>query len=536
MLLIAHAQFLEGAPSASCAGCHREIYESYRTTPMASSSGRIGEGPFREDFTRSTFHHAQSGFTYRVSRDAGQIFFEFENPSAPQLSGRKPISYFVGSGAAARSYLLDVEGFLFEAPVAYYSAGAKWDLAPGYTNYAYPYLTRPAHPGCLNCHASFLNTTPGTQNGYGKPAFGEGGISCERCHGPGDAHIAQMTAPRVAGAANIVNPAKLDPRRRDSICSQCHLTGLARVLRPGRSWNSFRPGDLLSDAITVFVRTGQSSGLTVTSHVEKLAQSACKRVAGDRLWCGTCHDPHSRPAPGQRNEWYRSKCLGCHKADTCKAPTAARSQQGDNCIACHMPKSEVADALHVVYTDHSIPRRPRAASTAKQDADLVPFDGGRAAGRDLGLAYAMVAGRERNTQYRSRGEDLLKRAAREDTHDTEVLLYLGELYRNTSRPDLAAPLFRRAIELDPAQVTASVGLGAIAMERGEFASAIRLWEDALAKNPGLELVRINLALAQWRAGQLDPAESNLNKVISLSPGFAQPRELLEKLKNSRSGR
>jgi tetratricopeptide (TPR) repeat protein len=68
------------------------------------------------------------------------------------------------------------------------------------------------------------------------------------------------------------------------------------------------------------------------------------------------------------------------------------------------------------------------------------------------------------------------------------------------------------------------------MERGELAEAIELWQDALSKNGGLELVRINMAMAQWRSGHLPAAESSLLKAVSLNPGFATPVELLQQLR------
>jgi len=39
----------------------------------------------------------------------------------------------------------------------------------------------------------------------------------------------------------MVNPAKLDAARRDSICEQCHLAGEARVEKPGKQLAVFRP-------------------------------------------------------------------------------------------------------------------------------------------------------------------------------------------------------------------------------------------------------------------------------------------------------
>ena len=517
LFLLLCAPALWATDSATCADCHRAIYESYRRTPMAMTSGQADRAQPPESFDRAAFAH--DGFRYRVTRDYS---VEFAKSTGGDLHGRKPLAYFVGSGTTARSYLLDADGFLYEAPVAYYSADAKWDLAPGYDTYAYPFLTRPVLPACLNCHASFLDVAPLAQNRFGRPPFREGGVACERCHGPGEAHVQN-------GAA-ILNPAKLAPDRRDSICAQCHLSGEVRVMRAGATWQTYRPGDRLSDSVTVFVPEGSTPGMRVTSHFEKLAQSACKRASGDRLWCGTCHDPHSVPAPAERAAWFRAKCLACHSAGAaCKESPSARAARHDDCTACHMPKNPVADAQHVVYTDHSIPRRPRLTAAAAPEAALVRFDGAPASPRDLALAYAIRAVRLHTPSSQARALQRLEEIAPAAHDDAEVLLYLAEIYRNTNRADRAIPLYRRAMQLDPAQVTASVGLGGILFEHGQDREAIQLWQDALAKNSGLVLVGTNLALAQWRSGNLPAAEATLRKLIDLSPAFQPPRDLLKRL-------
>ena len=59
----------------------------------------------------------------------------------------------------------------------------------------------------------------------------------------------------------------------------------------------FTPGDKLSDYTTAFVRVSSSRSMKVTSHVENLAQSACSRASGTRLWCGTLPRPSLRPPP-----------------------------------------------------------------------------------------------------------------------------------------------------------------------------------------------------------------------------------------------
>jgi hypothetical protein len=297
-----------------------------------------------------------------------------------------------------------------------------------------------------------------------------------------------------------------------------------------RTAQSFTAGDRLQDHVEVLVRSGGASEMRVTSHVENLAQSACKQASGDRLWCGTCHDPHTLPTAAQRVSWFRSKCLTCHQVDTCTAPSAARKAKGDDCASCHMPRNPVTDAQHVVYTDHSIPRRPRAApGRSKQDVTLTRFGSGNAEDRELGIGYAILAQREKNGTYRRRALDHLEAARREQQADSEVLLYLADLYNQRSQRESAIALYEQAIRMDPSQLTGSVALGAIRMEQGRFQEAIELWTDALSKNPALMLVRGNLAAALLRVGDRAGAKTVLEQALSFNPEFLPPRWLSEQL-------
>jgi Flp pilus assembly protein TadD len=521
----------EYAGSDACAGCHRAIYESYRKTPMAVSSAPPGGGIARETFGKASFTDTKSGWRYRVTGAPRALTMEFDR-GAGGARGAKRLAYAIGSGATARSYLIEDDGFLFEAPVAYYAGGAMWALEPGYADYDYPYLTRPIPPTCLTCHASFLHAVSGTLNRYAGKPFGEGGVACERCHGPGGDHISQMKTGKARDGLAIVNPVKLDSEARDSVCQQCHLNGEARVFRNGKDWRSYRPGARLSESMTVFVREGEAKAAQVTSHAEDLARSGCQRGAGARLWCGSCHDAHRVPAPTEKAQWYRAKCEQCHNAEACKGPKAERARTQDNCIGCHMPKTAAADAAHVVATDHSIPRRPRAQQATAAAGGLIAFGGATASERDLGLAYAIAAPHQSDGEFRTRAIAVLERATRQSADDPEALTYLAELYRNSGRGDQAVPLYRRAMQLDRAQLTAAVGLGGILMERGEYDEAIRLWRGALDQNSGLELVRCNLALALWKTGNVAGARATLEKALSLSPAFAPAMQLLQQLPRS----
>jgi len=387
--------------------------------------------------------------------------------------------------------------------------------------------------GCLQCHASGLQPVAGTLNGFGDPPFREGGVSCERCHGPGKAHVAKMISGNREEPREIVNPVKLDAARRDSVCAQCHLTGAARIPRARGQGDTYLPGALLSDHFAYFVWTGAGSSIMgANSHFEKLQQSSCKRESGERLWCGSCNDPHGEPEPQNRLDFYRSRCQKCHEPSACKENLPARRKTQDDCIACHMPKGQVRDTEHAVFTDHTIPRRQQPGSgPAGGERSLALFWKAPVDERDLGLALAAVAGGD--SGLRKRAFELLRKAEARDPVDVAVLAQLAQLYDLAGDEDLAIALSERAVRLDATQVAVAVNLGTYYIQRGRAREAMRLWTDALSRNPALTGARINLAVAHYQAGDLAAAEAAVLKALEYDPDHETARKLLSEIRAAR---
>jgi len=448
----------------ACSKCHAEIYRSYSVTPMAMSSGRN----FRP-LTPGSFRHAASQVRYDIDADG------LVRLTKGDARDQRQLSYYIGSGVAGRSFAYARGGFLFEAPVTWYTQTGSWDVSPGYSSDSASRWSRAIEPSCLFCHASETRWREGTLNAYADPAFDQDGVACERCHGPGSLHI--------EGKAKMVNPAGLAPARRDAVCAQCHLTGESRVARAGRQLTDYTPGDVLSDFVAYLVPTGPGD-FQVNSHVEKLAESACKRSAGDRLWCGTCHDPHTVTAPSERAAWFRAKCLSCHEAAQCA--------RGFDCAGCHMPKSRAADAGHGVFTDHSIPRipgRPRAQPAPSWK--LRGFSAADSGDRELGLAYAEVGVRTGSRQQQAEAIRLLAAAPQ----DAEVQVRLADLQERTGNSGRALALYQAALRQAPNEVVALVNLGRLYGSSGLLDQAIALWREALKRNPCLAEAGANLQIA-----------------------------------------
>jgi hypothetical protein len=309
-------------------------------------------GPAIDVLTPAEFTHKESGVHYRIYAENGRGWLSFDRPGDPEVQGKRELLYYIGSGRRGRSYLFETDGFLFESPVNWYANKQIWDMAPAYETAREIPLNLPAYTSCLHCHVSGMQPpAPGTDNRYPEPPFTHNGVACERCHGPGAAHV---------NGGAIVNPAKLTPARRDDICMQCHLEGKAAIERPGSHVYEFRPGDQLSDYVRYFLLVNaKGSGLGAVSQVEAFAQSECKKKSGDAMSCTSCHNPHQSPSAEDRVAFYRGKCLACHGT----AFATKHHPDRPDCAACHMPASASTDVAHTQVTDHRIPRRPQVSSS-----------------------------------------------------------------------------------------------------------------------------------------------------------------------------
>ena len=392
-------------------------------------------------------------------------------------SGKQQVAYVVGSGAHAFGYLVRIGDHLFQSPLSYYTNRHLWDVAPGYEESHRPDFSRPVTLECLLCHSGKPKPVPDTLNRYQTPAFLEEGISCDRCHGPGEAHAAKPVP------GSILNPAKLQGAARDSICEQCHLTGEVRIPNPGRSMADFRPGQSLEDSYTVYV-AAQPAGKTlkVVSHAEQLALSVCARKSEGKLWCGSCHNPHEKPADPAT--YFRERCLNCHGATLEQSHAAS----GRDCVACHMPRLAARDGGHTVFTDHRIARRPEQRSELNQPEDLAAWrePEPRLRQRNLALALVAVGLQSKSSQEVIRGYRLLNRVEKDYPDDPDVLTSLGNVLLRGKQPGEALRRFEKVLVLRPAYAPYEVNAASALIAAGRKSEALRHLERALQLDPLLE--------------------------------------------------
>jgi len=80
-----------------------------------------------------------------------------------------------------------------------------------------------------------------------------------------------MSSGKPQKTTEIINPKKLAPARRDSICAQCHLTEVARVASGNSNTHRFRAGEVLTKTVAIYTwSNAESDPVGVTSHFRKV--------------------------------------------------------------------------------------------------------------------------------------------------------------------------------------------------------------------------------------------------------------------------
>ena len=260
-------------------------------------------------------------------------------PDTASISER--FDLVIGSGRKGQTYLYwGNNDQLFQLPVSYWTEVASWVNSPGYGDRTLDF-SRPVVPRCLECHATSFQPVANSDvvNRYNKSNYVLG-VSCEKCHGPGERH-AQINTPGSPKPINqqIVNPAKLTRERQLALCSLCH-GGIGIQKAPAFS---FTAGQLLDDFLRVEIPKPDEPLDVHGSQVALLERSRCFKES--QMNCSTCHDVHlSQREVGQFSE----KCLACHKVESCGLHRHQGQSIAGKCVNCHMPN----ETSNVIFSTH----------------------------------------------------------------------------------------------------------------------------------------------------------------------------------------
>jgi len=538
---------------AACARCHREISEAYRSHPMGRSLAPIAgtkDGPPTNLATGLPIE--EKGVQYTIEHRGGKVFHKATRRDADGTllaEIEAEVRFALGSGTRGIAYLIERDGYLFQSPISWYAQQRRWDISPGYGEYTtQPDFERLIQPDCLFCHSNQFHAVAGTVNRYETPVFQGHAIGCERCHGPGELHV-NRGGLSTESDLTIVNPARLAPALRDSVCEQCHLQGSFRFARAGREPFDYRPGLAIHRFLAVFLmKNGKRGKFEAVGHVEQMATSRCFAASKGQLGCISCHDPHRLPAPTTKLAYYRQRCLECHAKKGCALPLAQRQArgQGDDCIACHMPRPAITNVPHTAATDHrilrgvpgSVPENPRQASGQPAESPLMDFhwplmteEDRRDAARDMGVAQGWAARNFKASPQIAKlaamqGLPLLDAAVRDRPDDLTAREFLGHTLEVLDRPEEALNAFEGVLRIEPGRepVLRSTGRLLARLQRYDLARSV--WQKTIALDPWRSIYRLALASNCSRAGDWPGAVAACREAIRLNPELFQARSLL----------
>ena len=508
--------------SQACSQCHADVYRRFSQTSMGRSMSPVTSAVLEK--TPSSYTNEKLDRRFEVySKEANLYQSEsgIGSDGKESFKSNSQVEWIIGAGVNGFGAILRKDNFLFQAPLSFYAKPKSWAPSPGY-EFTDLGFNRPITPGCIFCHSGRPNPVAGSVGQFESTPFSELAIGCEKCHGPGAAHVQaihDMSIPAgkkstqpAAFDSKIVNPARLTPYLANNICMACHQTGDVRVLKPGKTYKDIRPGHPLDETLSILIVPPTRESPPSADHVEhyySMTLSKCYRASQGKLSCITCHDPHVEPSSEEAPAYFAGKCLSCHTNQSCKLPIATRMQQqpANNCIGCHMPKRDIQVISHSSATNHRIVARPDEPfpdvtfnQTTASLPDLIHLNPARAS--SAGQAEASLP--------------LLT-----------LLQAYGELAAN--KPEYVAPYLKVLGQLEktqPDDPLVQSSLGRRDLKSGDYQSAVIHLRRALENHPPVATTYADLADALTHLEQKEEALPLIEKAIELNPFDPTARKML----------
>jgi len=273
--------------SDSCQECHTHHYGTWH----ASHHRTMTQVPTKDlviaDFDNKVLVH--SGRQFRFFHENDEYFMELKasDPSATgKLASNRVFKIVLMTGAHHQQGFwceTDQARTLAKIPFIWITKEKRW--IPYGSIFFLPSAGLNMHAGawngnCIKCHVVGGQPRLDPTKGFDSHVA-EFGISCEACHGPGEAHVAfhrgagkDNLKPDPIGKSTLVNPANLSHKKSAQTCGQCHAVFDFYDAKSKNNFMreegfAFRPGDNLLDSRHVF-RFGHDEDLPIVK--QKLAR------------------------------------------------------------------------------------------------------------------------------------------------------------------------------------------------------------------------------------------------------------------------
>ena len=550
----------------TCRKCHENVYQTFIKTGMGESFGLATPQKSKATFDQHfAIYDSISDYYYRPHWKGDSLFideFRLANKDTVHKHSQY-VKYIIGSGQHTNSHIFEENGSLFQAPITFYTQKKIWDLAPGFDGGFNSRFNRIIGLECMSCHNALPKFMEGSENKYISVPHG---INCERCHGPGEAHVLAKESGDIIDTSkyidySIVNPADLSRDLQMNVCQRCHLQGVA-ILKDGKNFDDFRPAMPLTDVMDVFLPEydGNETQFIMASQAHRLAKSKCYKAS--EMTCLSCHNPHIS-VKFTPKEQFNNACLKCHNSEKsnatdtisfCTMPEKERITANKNdCSTCHLPESGSIDIPHVTIHDHYI-RKPISEEEKQKVEHFIGLT--NATNGDIDALTQAKAYLHYYESYASKAENLdsaafyLKKSDAGFIHTfaTEIHLnYLkdnyqriieiakkakiymvkdawtayriGESYLQTNEYQKASDYLAKAVDLLPLQVDFRNKYGISLMKQSKIEEAKDVFSEIVAENKNHISALTNLGFCFVNLGLLSEAEKNYQAALKISPDY-----------------
>ncbi len=561
---MSHNVYLNHSDSAryvgkqTCLLCHQNIHNTFINTGMGKSLRIAIKNNSSAIFTNSHIYDKYSDFHYQALLKSDTIYikeFRLDNSDTIFMMLKK-IDFIVGSGHHTNSHLYSINGYLYQAPMTFYTQKKIWDLPPGFENGHNTRFFRKIGLECITCHNAYPEFIIGSENKYSKIPTG---IDCERCHGPGSIHVAKIQRGEITDTSkyidySIINPAKLPIDRQFDICMRCHLQGNA-VLVNNSSFLDFKPGKKLSDFIQVFLPryTDSKDNFIMASHADRLKQSQCfiqsqKKLQNknqlkpykNAMTCITCHNPHISVRTIQQ-EHFNTICISCHNDNeinhkTCTFKEFISKHKKNNlstlnCVNCHMPVSGSKDIPHVTIHDHfiRIPEKSKEKKLPHQFLGLVCINDSNPSKETRAMAYIYQYEKFDSFNYYLDSAEKILNIQNIDDAQKYLHTYIHLLFLKNDTQKINALVHQiglkkvltqlNKVSINNTDAWTSYRIGEAEYKLNKFKEAELFYENAVKLAPYILEFRNKLSVVQIQNNKPQKAYSNWLWTLKENPTF-----------------
>ncbi|MDA8745079.1 multiheme c-type cytochrome [Rubripirellula amarantea] len=526
-----------------CVACHQEQYASYLQT---SHSKTVAITDAKQEPPAASFHHEASDRDYEVIH-RGDVLLHAEslvNDAGVTVARTElPITYSFGSGLHAKTYVCEDKDFLVESPITWYRGEhLGWGMSPGYDRLGHLSFQRLVKQACVYCHVGQIDRLEGNPSRF---EIVEQTVSCERCHGPGESHIARYESSSPASKTdNIVNPKELTRELSEAICHQCHLAGVTTVESSVHSPWEFRPGEKITKYRTDYQYELDGDTMNIVGHVEQMHASKCYQETST-LTCITCHDPHHPPTPENSVDIYRQACLDCHALDACGIDHDERiAKNNDDCSKCHMPAAKT-NVTHVAFHHHRIgihtesvdhvPRTSDVLIPVVDDPDLPEQE----RKRRLAIAMYQQLDATHGTPDAPKPRDIatyeLFQLYQTGVEDATITTALAEDAFESGYSEISKSLAEKSLQYQPRPAEERLDalriLGRIALARQDNVAALKYYRELVSQTRNAN-DHYYLGLSEQNNKNSDRAIASLKRSIELEPLMTSAHQALQAIYTS----